>query len=451
MELALVDRVRTVLSRETDLGVVFKTIVEAVAQTFHYSHVTVYLLKEDELYVQYFVGFEQVASPVPLTSGILGRTARTGEPVFVEDTVQDPDYIHTAPDIGSEVCVPLIDQQTVVGVLNVESTKGNPLTGADLALMQALSEHIGVAIGRARLYSEVEASEARYRNLFEQLNDVIFTLNPQGVITYVSPAIERYTGYAPEELLGHAFTMLMDQQDGPVLIGRVQQMVAGSTTPFEFQMRTKDGARRWVRSSARVITDEQGTVEVHGVLIDLTDRRRMEEERIKLSKLESLGVLAGGIAHDFNNLLTGILGNPSMAEIILNPDDEAYKNIQNAEQALMHAKDLTYQLLTFARGGTPIKAPVGLQSLLPDIAAFALHGSRTRCEMTIAPDLWQIDADAGQITQVLQNIIINADQAMPNGGLVEIDASNVSFETRRSPETAALPDGPYVRVVIRDS
>ena len=450
LELALVDRVRTVLSREMDLSVVFKTIIEAVSETFQYSHVAVYLLKEQALYAQYYTGFELLASPLPLSMGIIGRTARTGEPSLVEDVFKDPDYLVSSAGIGSEVCVPLIDRGTVVGVLNVESKKERPLTDTDLILMLALSEHIGVAIGRARLHSEVIDSETRYRNLVEQLSDIIFTLNPQGVITYISPVIRGYSGYAPEELLGRAFTALMDQRDGPMLIGKVQEMIAGEATPFEFQIRTKDGDRRWVRSSGRVITDEQGTVEVHGILIDLTDRKRMEEERIRLSKLESLGVLAGGIAHDFNNLLTGILGNLSIAELILPPENDAYRNIKNAEQALMRAKDLTYQLLTFAKGGTPVKATVLLKSVLPEIATFVLHGSKTKCECHIEDALLPINADIGQITQVFQNIIINADQSMPKGGSIEIDASNVTIDSTNRPEGVVLLDGVYVRVRVSD-
>jgi PAS domain S-box-containing protein len=449
-ELALVDRVRTVLSKEMDLSVVFKTIVEAVAETFGYTHVAVYLLKEGYLYAQYFVGYGQVASPMAVSTGVVGRVVRTGEPALVEDVARDPDYLAAQEDIVSQVCVPLIDQGEVVGALNVESTDGHTLTEADLTLMLALSDHIGVAIGRARLYSEVRASEVRYRNLVEQLNDVIFTLNPQGVITYISPVIQRYSGYAPEELLGHAFTVLMDQQDGPMLVGRVQQMVTGNAAPFEFQMRTKEGERRWVRSSARVIADQQGIVEVHGILIDLTDRKRMEEERIKLTKLESLGVLAGGIANDFNNLMTGILGNLSMAELSLSPDDPLYKNLKDAEQALMHAKDLTYQLMTFAKGGTPVKAPIALKSVLSEIAAFVHRGMKARCELSIDEALWQINADAGQIVQVFQNVIANADQAMPNGGVIDIKAQNVVIDKRHRPNSFSLPSGPYVRITVTD-
>ena len=176
----------------------------------------------------------------------------------------------------------------------------------------------------------------------------------------------------------------------------------------------------------------------------------MEEERIRLSKLESLGVLAGGIAHDFNNLLTGILGNLSIAELILPPENDACRNIKNAEQALMRAKDLTYQLLTFAKGGTPVKAPVQLKSILPEVATFVLHGSKTRCQCEVDDELLPINADLGQITQVFQNIIINADQSMPRGGLIEIKASNVTIGSKYRPDEVGLPDGTYVSIRISD-
>ncbi|HIG46690.1 MAG TPA: hypothetical protein EYQ20_09820 [candidate division Zixibacteria bacterium] len=109
--------------------------------------------------------------------------------------------------------------------------------------------------------------------------------------------------------------------------------------------------------------NEEGATEVIGMLTDITDRKRMEEERVKFSKFESLGVLAGGIAHDCNNLLTAVLGNMSIASLTLSPNDPINENLKNAEEALSKAKDLTYQLLTFAKGGTPVKTLVSLKDL----------------------------------------------------------------------------------------
>lgn len=449
-ELALLDRVRTVLAGETDLQAVFRTIVEAVADTFGYTRVALYLLKEDLLHAQHFTGFKKIKTPIALTEGLTGRVARTGEPALLENVSEDPEHVSTEEGILSELVVPILDQGTVIGTLNIESTGDQVLSASDLTMMIALSEHIGVAIGRARLYSEVRASGARYRNLVEQLNDVIFTLNARGHISYISPVIQRYSGFDAESWIGRPFTELMDQHEGPMMMGHVQRMIAGEGEPFEFRVRVKDGERRWVRSSARVIKNEEGASEVIGMLTDITDRKRMEEERVKFSKLESLGVLAGGIAHDFNNLLTGVLGNMSIASLTLSPDDPINENLKNAEEALSKAKDLTYQLLTFAKGGTPVKTLVSLKGLLSEIAPFILRGASSGHDLELNDGLWQVEADTGQISQVFQNIIINADQAMPDGGVILIKAVNVTIEPGQMPDDLSLAPGSYVKVDIID-
>ena len=450
-EMALLDRVRTILAKEMDLQIVYRTIVEAVADTFGYTHISLYLLKDDYLHAQYFIGYQQVVTPIPLKEGITGRVVRTGEPALVEDVSDDPDHISSTEGTLSDLVVPIIDQGAVLGTLNIESVGDNILSASDLTMMIALSEHIGAAIGRARLYSEARASEARYRNLVEQLNDVIFTLNSQGQISYISPAIQRYSGHTAEELLGRPFAELMDQQEGPMMMGHVQEMMAGGGAPFEFRVRVKDGERRWVRSSARTLMNEEGATEIIGMLTDITDRKRMEEERVKFSKLESLGVLAGGIAHDFNNLLTGVLGNMSIASLTLSPDDPINENLKNAAEALSKAKDLTYQLLTFAKGGTPVKTLVSLKDLLSEIAPFILRSANSRHELELGDGLWRIEADTNQISQVFQNIIINADQAMPDGGVIFIKAANMTAEPDQMPDDLALsPGGSYVRIDILD-
>jgi signal transduction histidine kinase/ActR/RegA family two-component response regulator len=183
------------------------------------------------------------------------------------------------------------------------------------------------------------------------------------------------------------------------------------------------------------------------ILRDTSERKKMEEELIKTSKLESLGILAGGIAHDFNNILTALLGNVSIAKTSVNPEDSLFKRLTEAEKACLRAKDLTQQLLTFSKGGTPIKKTVSLGELLKESADFALRGSNVRCEFSIAEDLWPVEIDEGQINQVINNLIINADQAMPEGGTIEIHAENTLLEAQ---DGLLLPEGKYVKISIKD-
>jgi PAS domain S-box-containing protein len=180
---------------------------------------------------------------------------------------------------------------------------------------------------------------------------------------------------------------------------------------------------------------------------DVTERMRLEQEFYRAQKLESVGVLAGGIAHDFNNLLTGIMGNISLAQLGLPPEGTAAETLADAEKAALQARELTQQLLTFSRGGKPIKQTLAVGGLLANAAQFTVRGSNVRTELTVAPDLWTVEADQGQIGQVFHNLILNACQSMPGGGTVRLAAANLSVAEG---DEAAVPAGNYVRVTVED-
>lgn len=296
----------------------------------------------------------------------------------------------------------------------------------------------------------IRESEGKYRNLVERLNDVIFTLDSQGIITYISPVIEQYSGYFPEEVIGQTLNTLVVQDDISTLTDRIRKLVSTQSEPIEFQMKTKSGDWVWTRCSCRLIMDGEEVIEARGILTDISDRRRIEEERIKFSKLESLGLLAGGIAHDFNNLLTGIIGHISIANLSIQKDDTVGEQIQAAEQAAMRAKDLTYQLLTFAKGGAPVMESTSLHDLLVDSTTFAYHGSNIKCEFDIDARLLEANVDSGQISQVIQNLAINADQAMPDGGTFRVAAENVTLGAACMPPHVNLPAGTYVKIAFTD-
>ncbi len=180
---------------------------------------------------------------------------------------------------------------------------------------------------------------------------------------------------------------------------------------------------------------------------EITERERMEAELSHVQKLESLGLLAGGIAHDFNNLLGAIMGNISLAMLDVDPENSAYQQLAKAERASFRAQELTRQLLTFSRGGAPVKKPITLHGIITEAAGFSLRGSRVLHELSIAANLWPVEADEGQMMQVFNNLLINADQAMPAGGIIRIAAGNVTLGPGDVPSLAA---GRYVRVTVSD-
>ncbi|MGB8992785.1 MAG: ATP-binding protein, partial [Desulfobaccales bacterium] len=185
---------------------------------------------------------------------------------------------------------------------------------------------------------------------------------------------------------------------------------------------------------------------VSGVFFDITGRKFFEEERLMFNKIESLGVLAGGIAHDFNNILTVILGSINLATLELPSGNPGRDILCEAEKACFQAQSLARQLLTFAKGGAPVKGPVSVENLIIESATFACRGSQVRCEFALPHDLWAIEADAGQINQVFQNLIINAIQAMPKGGTIKIHAENLAEPENNLP----LSPGRYVKISLQD-
>lgn len=194
-------------------------------------------------------------------------------------------------------------------------------------------------------------------------------------------------------------------------------------------------------------TGSDGALHVLKLGIDITDRKKMEDERVRARKLESIAFLAGGIAHDFNNLLTSVMGNISLAKMHLKQGGKALERLKDAEGACMRAKHLTYQLVTFARGEEPVRKAVMLPGIIKETADFALRNSGCSCEFSIAEDLCAVEIDASQISQVIHNILMNAQDAMPAGGAIEIRAENITVAAEN---TVTPGPGRYVKMTVRD-
>ncbi|MGS0765531.1 ATP-binding protein [Syntrophomonas curvata] len=214
---------------------------------------------------------------------------------------------------------------------------------------------------------------------------------------------------------------------------------------------TGEGKERLVDIVGSPIRDESDKYEgMVWVLHDITEKQRFEEELIKASKLESLGILASGLAHDFNNLLTVIAGNISLARMVTegSRSDPTSEFLEEAEKGTLQARGLAQQLLAFSRGGEPIIKTVSTSNLLRNSVKFALSGSNVSCEFFIPEKLWNVEIDEGQISQVLNNLVLNAIQAMPDGGIIRISAQNLSL--RETNKVLPLPPGKYVLLSIAD-
>jgi PAS domain S-box-containing protein len=300
---------------------------------------------------------------------------------------------------------------------------------------------------RKRAEEASRQSEHLYRTLAENSLTGIYMFD-QERYRFANETFCRLSGYSWPELARMEPLALIAPDCREEIRERVRKRLSGEgvVSDYETRMLRKDGVIRDVHVKATTIRFDENLVVV-GNIVDITERKGMEEEILKARKLESVGLLAGGIAHDFNNILAAVLGNVSLAKFEVRPGERIYEFLAEAEQAVSRARQLTQQLLTFSSGGAPIKKPTSMAQLIRESCAFALSGSKSRCEVDLPEGLWDAEADEGQISRVIHNLVINADQAMPDGGIVEVRAQNVNLQEG---DPLPLPAGPYLQVSVAD-
>ena len=311
---------------------------------------------------------------------------------------------------------------------------------------------------RKRFEQQIDKEKESLAVTLRSIGDGVITTDVQGKIIMINNAAEGLTGWPSAEAIGQplksVFNVAIDlaaqakaQRSG--YRNEAQSILL--TLPENATLVARDGSEHVIEQVASPIRD--GKNEVAGVVLvfrDITERQRNEAERRKAETLEQLGLLAGGIAHDFNNLLTAIIGNISLASLLLPPNDEMATRLNDAKNASMRARDLAQQLLTFARGGAPIKKTASIGRLIQDTVSFSLRGTHSRSEFTFGADLWAAEIDPGQISQVIANLVVNADQAMPNGGTLRVHCDNFIYNSDTTPVIPDLLPGDYIRVAIRD-
>ena len=287
------------------------------------------------------------------------------------------------------------------------------------------------------------------------IGDAVIVTDVEGAITLINKAAEKQTGWAAHEAFGkhlHVVFNIINEKtrercenlvDNVLKTGLITGL-ANHTTLIR-----KDGTEVTIEDSAAPIRDRNSaTIGVVLVFRDVTEKRRMEDELLKMDKLHSVGLLAGGIAHDFNNILTSVVGNISLAKMHIDAGSEAYERLIKVEQASQRATDLAYRLLTFSKGGEPVRKSASIVDILKESSGFDLSGSHIASEFIISEDICNVDVDVGQMSQVFSNLIINAVQAMPNGGKIVYSVSNVLIERNKIP---GLEDGTYVQISVKDN
>ncbi len=456
-DMALLDQVRIAVARELDLTSVLRRVVESIADTFGYTLVSVYLRQGEAMALQHQVGYEAVISEIALSQGIIGRVARTGQPVLLTTVKADPDFLPAVEGVTSEVCVPLFDQGRVVGVLNVESRQGVTLTEPDLHLMQVLSEHVGIALERARLYACIQESERRFRSLFADmaegiaLHRLLYDAQGQAVnyeLLDVNPQYEAILGHNREAVVGRTATEVYGVSTPPYLAEYVAVVQAGRPSHFETYFVP-------LQRHFYISVSPLGEGQFATSFFDITERKHMEvalqQERALLAQrvAERTAALSAAndeltravrardefltmMSHELRTPLTSILGLAESLEMqvygpIAERQVQALRTISASGDHLMA---LINDVLDLARIGA------GKLELQVDVVAVAEtceaclrlmtpQAKKKRIGTSLHHDyaVMYLHADARRLKQMLINLLSNAVKFTPEGGAIGLDVA----------------------------
>jgi PAS domain S-box-containing protein len=394
-------------------------------------------------------------------------------------------------DLSYFLIIPLLARSRVFGLMNFGfKDRRKSISNRERLFFETIANQLSAMIANARNYEETKKAEEALRSSEQQFK-TLFKDSPIAMWEEDDSALKRYLDalkgrgvadfrkYFDENMeevkslgarrkimrINSAALNLFRAKNKTELMENAGKVMTGDAydhlknwlvhtsqgrTDFELEgnLHTIHGDEIRVYTKIIIAPGSEDTLErVLVAFVDMTERLKLENELLKMQKLESIGVLAGGIAHDFNNLLTAMLGNINLAGIQSQSEDLMHKRLEEAEKAVLRAKDLTQQLLTFSTGGVPIKKAASAMQLLKDSIEFSLRGSNVKCNYFVDNDLWPVDIDEGQIGQVISNIVINADQAMPEGGTIDCHAEN--WEVKED-DLIPLAAGMYVRITFED-
>lgn len=393
--------------------------------------------------------------------GLPGRVWQSRRPEWIEDVTEvGGNFIRgkaaSKAGLKAGFGVPIMADGEVLAVMLFFARKRRQDEADLTAIVGAVGASLGTLVRRRRAEHSLYSERDRLAVTLRSIADGVITTDRQGRIESMNSVAQALTGWSEDEGRGrdlldvfrivNEFTR--ELSDDPV------HRVLRSGAPVELANHTvlidRHGKEYIIGDSAAPIRSD--TDEIEGVVLvfrDETSKKRMERDLQRANKLDSLGVLAGGIAHDFNNALTGIIAHIGLAKLDLAPGSDTHEMLTEAEQACRRATSLTRQLLTFARGGMPIRRPAALEKLVRETASFAVTGSASRCEFEIEAGLPLAEIDEGQIAQVIHNLVLNASQATPEGGLITVSVESVLV----GPEGvtgAMLAPRSYARISVRD-
>ncbi len=385
--------------------------------------------------------------------GIRGEVLKSGTSQYHND-FSNTEWRSFLPeghmDLENVLFAPLSIEGRIVGLMGLANKPGG-FTEDDVRITSAFSDLAAIALQNSRTLKLLRESEEMFRQLAENIQEVFWIRDVSARrIIYISPTYEKVWGKTCESLYANeaSFMESIHPEDAPLVTKEFAEQESTGSFNREYRIVRPDGSVRHIWARAFPIYDKNGIIYRRaGIARDITDKKKFEEDMFTQQKLESIGVLAGGIAHDFNNLLMAILGNITLTKMSVDAGNKAYRRLESAEKACELAKDLSYRLLTFSRGGDPVKRVVSVSRLLNESVNFALSGSNVRAEFSFADDLYPVEIDEEQFKQVIYNMVINAEEAMPGGGILKITVRNT---VKKADDPLPLKEGTYLKISIED-
>jgi PAS domain S-box-containing protein len=312
--------------------------------------------------------------------------------------------------------------------------------------------------GRKLAEKSLREAEQKYRTLVENLIEIVYRLDENAFISYISPNVEDIIGYSPAEIVGKKLKDFINQEDLSDNLELFKKVMSGSSSTFEYRISGKNGSEHWFRTSPRPVVEKGKTTGIQGVLTEVTVLKKAEEEKkniekdiLRIQKMELIGTLAGGIAHNFNNILMGIMGYTSLMISERESDDPDYEYLKNISDSVSAATELTKNLLGFARGGKYEVKPVDINDLIKrEIRIFSQTRKEVIIESFLRDGIPSVNADPGQLRQVFLNLFINACQAMPDGGKIYVRTENTTISGHDF-DDFNVRAGEYIKVSVSDT
>jgi len=318
--------------------------------------------------------------------------------------------------------------------------------------IQGVLEVVSDITDRKSLEEDLRESEERFRTVLEASPDPVVVYDMNGNVIFFNAAFTKIFGWTLEERLGKKMDQFVPEENWPEINIMIEKVLAGERiSGIETRRYTKEGNIIPINLSAAIYKDRDGNPSGSVVnLQDISDQKRIQTKLQQAQKMESIGILAGGIAHDFNNLLSIIMGNISLAEDDIEPESGISEFLKEANKACLRSQELTKQLITFSKGGAPVKKPGSIGDLVKDTTISTTSGFNVRCEFFLPHNLWLVEIDEDQMKHAIKNMIVNAVESMPDGGSIDVRAENFSISSETVEQGLKLYKGKYIKISIRD-